>query len=70
MQLNSRVGALLIERPDVGMHQPLRLIAMRRTLFFASADFGTVMFRTPFLNVAEALSCSTSSSGIRLSKRP
>jgi hypothetical protein len=49
------------------VRQPLRLIAMRRTLLFASADFGTV---TVFLNAAEALSSSMSCSGMRRSNRP
>src|SRR3979411_922911 len=59
-----------IERPDVGVCQPLRLIAMRRTLFVASGDLGKGMVSTPFLNAAEALSSSMSCSGIRRSKRP
>jgi hypothetical protein len=52
------------------VRQPLRLIAMRRTLLFASADFGTVTVSTPFLNAAEALSSSMSCSGMRRSNRP
>ena len=60
-------GRSPIERPNAG--QPLRFISIRRT-FFASVDFGTVMVSTPFLNAAETLSSSTSSSGMRRSKRP
>ena len=50
--------------------QLLPLIAIRWTLAFASRDLGNVTVSTPFLNEADALSPSTSSSGIRRSKRP
>jgi hypothetical protein len=35
-----------------------------------SGDFGTATVSTPFLNAAEALSSSTSCSGMRRSNRP
>ena len=53
------VRALIDRSTRTDAYQPLRLIAMRRT-FFASADFGTVMVSTPFLNAAETLSSSMS----------
>jgi hypothetical protein len=46
------------------------LIVIRLTFSCASADFGRVTVRTPFLNDALTLSSSTSSTGIRRSNRP
>jgi hypothetical protein len=48
----------------------LLLIAMRLAFCCALADFGSVTVSTPFLNDALTLSSSTSSTGMRRSKRP
>jgi hypothetical protein len=48
----------------------LPLIAMRFTFDCACAAFGNVTVSTPFLKAADILSSSTSSTGMRRSKRP
>jgi hypothetical protein len=48
----------------------LPLIAMRFTFDCACATFGNVTVSTPFLKAADILSSSTSSTGMRRSKRP
>jgi hypothetical protein len=48
----------------------LRLMAMCFTLDCACGVFGIVTVSTPFLNAADTLSSSTSSTGMRRSKQP
>jgi hypothetical protein len=60
-------GGSAVSRPSLA-HLPF--IAIRFTFCCAEGDFGSVTVRTPFLNEAATLSWSTSSTGIRRSKRP
>lgn len=59
-----------ITPPRGGVIGYLPLIAMRFTFCCAVCDFGSVTERTPFLNEADTLSCSTSSTGMRRSNCP
>jgi hypothetical protein len=58
------------ERGSRPLHAYLPLIAIRFTFCCAAGDFGRVTVRTPLLKEAATLSWSTSSTGMRRSKRP